>query len=192
MSGPVVSTIGRLITVKRPDRLLAVAALLPGVTFLVDGEGTLLQQMCRDATPNVRFLGWRGDVEVVHATTGVALLTSDNEGMPVSVVEAALCGTPAVSVVELSRRHGVEAGMQAGVERVVGDWIFELKSGVLDFDLELLARMYEQAARGFEIVTAAGDRGSVRSRLFYASSIATQTSTNRRPRSGSGWRHNAA
>jgi glycosyltransferase involved in cell wall biosynthesis len=95
--GPVVSTVGRLIPVKRPDRLLAVAALLPDVTFLVAGEGPLLEQTRRDATSNVRFLGWRADVEIVHAAADVALLTSDNEGMPVSLVEAALCGTPAVS-----------------------------------------------------------------------------------------------
>jgi glycosyltransferase involved in cell wall biosynthesis len=97
VEGPVVSTVGRLIGVKRPDRLLAVAARLPEVTFLVAGEGPLLAQTRAEATPNVRFLGWRGDVEVVHAAADVALLTSDNEGMPVALVEAALCGTPAVS-----------------------------------------------------------------------------------------------
>lgn len=96
-TGPVVATVGRLIQVKRPDRLLAVAALLPDVTFLVAGEGPLLEQTRAAAGPNVRFLGWRSDVEVVHAAADVALLTSDNEGMPVSLVEAALCGTPAVS-----------------------------------------------------------------------------------------------
>lgn len=79
----------------------------------------------------------------------------------------ALGGRHPVTVVELARRHGVEAGMQAGLERAVGDWVFELESSTLDFELPLLAQMYEQAARGFEIVTAAGDRGSRRSRLFY-------------------------
>jgi glycosyltransferase involved in cell wall biosynthesis len=95
--GPVVSSVGRLIDVKRPDRLLAVAAQLPEVTFLVAGEGPLLERTRAAAGPNVRFLGWRSDVEVVHAASDVALLTSDNEGMPVSLIEAALCGTPAVS-----------------------------------------------------------------------------------------------
>jgi glycosyltransferase involved in cell wall biosynthesis len=95
--GPVVSSVGRLIGIKRPDRLLAVAALLPEVTFVVAGEGPLLGRSRTDAPPNVRFLGWRSDVEVVHAAADVALLTSDNEGMPVALVEAALCGTPAVS-----------------------------------------------------------------------------------------------
>lgn len=80
----------------------------------------------------------------------------------------ALAGNHAISVMELSRRHGVEAAMQAGLERAVGDWVFELESTVLDFDLELLTRMYTQGSRGFEIVTASGDRGPARSRLFYA------------------------
>lgn len=94
---PVVATIGRLTAVKRPDRLLAVAALLPDVQFVVAGEGPLLEQTRRDAPENVRFLGWRSDVERIWAAADVALLTSDNEGMPVALVEAALCGTPAVS-----------------------------------------------------------------------------------------------
>ena len=97
VNGPVVAMVGRMIAIKRPDRLLAVAALLPDVTFLVAGEGPLLAQTRSGAPPNVRFLGWRGDVETVHAAADVALLTSDNEGMPVSLLEAALCGTPAVS-----------------------------------------------------------------------------------------------
>lgn len=95
--GPVVASIGRLIRVKRPDVLMAVAALLPHVTFLVAGEGPLLEATRTTAPTNVRFLGWRSDVEVVYAAADVALLTSDNEGEPVSLVEAALCDTPAVS-----------------------------------------------------------------------------------------------
>lgn len=80
----------------------------------------------------------------------------------------ALSGQYEISVVELARRHGVEAGMQAGLERAVGDWVLELESTVVDFDIALIGTMYEQAARGFEVVTAAGDEGSPRSRLFYA------------------------
>jgi glycosyltransferase involved in cell wall biosynthesis len=95
--GPVAAMTGRLTAVKRPDRMLAVAALLPDVTFLVAGDGPLLAATRSRAPRNVRFLGWRSDVETVHAAADVALLTSDNEGMPVSLIEAALCGTPAVS-----------------------------------------------------------------------------------------------
>ena len=93
----VVATVGRLIAIKRPDRLLEVARRLPDVMFVVAGEGPLITETRLTAPPNVRFLGWRADVETVYAAADLALLTSDNEGMPVSLVEAALCGTPAVS-----------------------------------------------------------------------------------------------
>jgi glycosyltransferase involved in cell wall biosynthesis len=94
---PVVAVVGRLIAIKRPDRMLAVARRLPDVTFLVAGEGPLLEQVRRNAPANVRLLGWRADVETIYAAADAALLSSDNEGMPVSLIEAALCGTPAVS-----------------------------------------------------------------------------------------------
>jgi len=58
--------------------------------------------------------------------------------------------------------------MMAGLERAVGDWVLEFESTAVDFETSLIGQMYEQAARGFEIVTAAGDTGTMRSRLFYA------------------------
>ncbi len=125
-SGPVVSTVGRLSHVKRPDRLLEVARRMPDVTFLVAGAGPLFDVSKASAPHNVRFLGWRPDVEVIHAAADVALLTSDNEGMPVSLVEAALCGTPAVSTDVGSAREVVvgavvppDAGALASAVRYV-------------------------------------------------------------------------
>lgn len=73
-----------------------------------------------------------------------------------------------LTILELGRRHGVEAAIQAALERSAGDWVFELESPALDFPLALLTDMYEQASRGFDIVTATGDEGSARSRLFYS------------------------
>lgn len=90
------------------------------------------------------------------------------DGTLVAARAVALEDEYCLSVVELSRRHGVEAAMQAGLERTVGDWVFEVESAAVDFPLDLLLTMYEQAALGFEIVTAAGDRGSWRSRTFYS------------------------
>ena len=45
----------------------------------------------------MRFLGWRSDVTTIYAASDVIVLTSDNEGMPVSLIEAASVGTPAVT-----------------------------------------------------------------------------------------------
>ena len=43
------------------------------------------------------MLGWRDDVETVFAASDVALLTSDNEGTPISLIQAALAGIPSVA-----------------------------------------------------------------------------------------------
>jgi glycosyltransferase involved in cell wall biosynthesis len=101
---PVVAFVGRLTAVKRPDRLIQVfaraSASRPDAVLAVAGEGDLLEEMRRQAAPmgdRVRFLGWRGDVGTVLAAADLVLLTSDNEGMPVSLIEAAMAGRPAVT-----------------------------------------------------------------------------------------------
>jgi glycosyltransferase involved in cell wall biosynthesis len=45
----------------------------------------------------VAFVGYRPDMPRVAAASDIALLTSDNEGTPVSLIEAAAAGTPAVA-----------------------------------------------------------------------------------------------
>jgi len=96
-AGPIVAFVARLTRVKRPDRMIAVAREVPEATFVVAGDGPLGPELRADAPPNVRFLGWRADMENVYAAANVALLTSDNEGMPVTLIEAALSGVPAVT-----------------------------------------------------------------------------------------------
>ena len=103
-SGKVVAYVGRLTRIKRPDRLVAVAreviAAVPGVTFAICGDGEHggeLSSAAHALGPSVRLLGWRADVETVYAAADLVLLTSDNEGMPVSLIEAGLAGVPAVA-----------------------------------------------------------------------------------------------
>ncbi len=106
-AAPVVAYVGRLTGIKRPDRLLDVARAVfrevPGVRFLICGDGDLrdgdLRQSAAggDLSGCLRLLGWRSDVETVYAAADVVLLTSDNEGAPVSLIEAGLAGRPAVA-----------------------------------------------------------------------------------------------
>ncbi|MCI4063848.1 glycosyltransferase [Micromonospora sp. R77] len=71
-------------------------------------------------------------------------------------------------VIRLARRHGVEAGIKAGLDRAMGDWVFELESPAVDFPLDTLGLMYELGTTGgCDIVTASGDDGPLRSRIFY-------------------------
>ncbi|MEV0322475.1 glycosyltransferase [Streptomyces sp. NPDC050658] len=101
--GPVVAYVGRVTQIKRPDRFLEVARevrrAVPDAVFAVCGEGG--EQAALTETSGLGsalcLLGWRSDVETVYAAADVVLLTSDNEGMPLSLIEAGLAGVPAVA-----------------------------------------------------------------------------------------------
>jgi glycosyltransferase involved in cell wall biosynthesis len=102
--GPVVAYVGRITGIKRPDRFIevvrAVRESIPQATFVVCGSGDLLDDLVEASAGldgAVRVLGWRGDVETVYAAADITLLTSDNEGMPVSLIESGLAGIPAVA-----------------------------------------------------------------------------------------------
>lgn len=121
----VVAYVGRVTRIKRPDRFLAVARevrrAVPTARFLVCGDGELHDDLktAADLRDSLHLLGWRADVETVFAATDVVLLTSDNEGMPLSLIEAGLAGVPAVatnvgSVGEVVQNG--ETGLLAGLD----------------------------------------------------------------------------
>jgi len=96
--------IGRITQIKRPDRFLDVVAEIKSrgidLQFIVAGAGELLQY-CKDRAKvenlPVTFLGWREDIEVVLAAADFVLLTSDNEGTPLSLIQAGMVGIPVVA-----------------------------------------------------------------------------------------------
>lgn len=147
----VVAFVARLTSVKRPDRFVDVALELarddPEVRILVAGEGALLADMRRHASPlgeRIQFLGFRPDVETVYAAADVVLLTSDNEGMPVSLIEAATVGTPAVSTDVGSAREVVLDGETGYVTTAAVTDLAAATRRILD-DPDLRARMSEAA-----------------------------------------------
>ena len=100
---PVVCFVGRLTAIKRIDRLIEVISLasqsVPDLKFVIAGEGTEFDALvkARDAGLPILALGWRSDVERIMAASDLMLLTSDNEGTPVSLIQAGLAGLPVVS-----------------------------------------------------------------------------------------------
>lgn len=111
----VVLMLGRLTTIKRPDRFAQVVTEVSRefaeVTFLVAGDGDRAAELaatCSQRQLPVQMLGWRSDVEVLLAASDVLILTSDNEGTPLSLIQAALAGVPVVSTNVGSVRHIVE------------------------------------------------------------------------------------
>jgi glycosyltransferase involved in cell wall biosynthesis len=96
--------IGRLTQIKRPDRLLEAFSLVlekdPSAVLLMAGEGELFEGtkvLGAHLGDSVRFLGWRSDLAVLFAAADVAVLSSDNEGMPVTLIEASMAGVPCVT-----------------------------------------------------------------------------------------------
>ena len=96
--------IGRITKIKRPDRFLDVVSLLHSqgadIHFIVAGAGELLDY-CKTRTSNenlpITFLGWREDIETVLAASDIVLLTSDNEGTPLSLIQAGMASLPIVA-----------------------------------------------------------------------------------------------
>ena len=96
--------VGRLTQIKRPDRLLDVAAACVArdldIHFLVAGEGELFEETKSRATREklpITFLGWRSDIDQLFAASDIAILTSDNEGIPLTLIQAAFAGLPIVA-----------------------------------------------------------------------------------------------
>ncbi|CAB4664860.1 MAG: glycosyltransferase [Actinobacteria bacterium] len=96
--------IGRITKIKRPDRFLDVVAQLnkdgANVHFLVAGAGELLDyctERARDESLPVTFLGWCEEVETVLAVSDFLILTSDNEGTPLSLIQAGMAHLPVIA-----------------------------------------------------------------------------------------------
>jgi glycosyltransferase involved in cell wall biosynthesis len=111
----VVVFVGRLTQIKRAERYVELAKStieeLPDAVFLVVGDGPdreSLETAAASLGSRVRFLGWRGDIASVYAAADIATLTSDNEGMPVALIEASMQGVPSVSTDVGSVRQVVE------------------------------------------------------------------------------------
>ena len=96
--------VGRLTQIKRPDRLLDVVAASVArgldLNFLVAGEGELFESSKARALEEnlpITFLGWRSDIDQLFAASDMAILTSDNEGIPLTLIQAAFAGIPIVA-----------------------------------------------------------------------------------------------
>lgn len=72
------------------------------------------------------------------------------------------------TIINLSRKHGVEHAMMAGLNKSMGDFVFEVESLSIDFDMEMLYEMFRvSTTKGFDIVAASSGQANWKSRLFY-------------------------
>ena len=127
--------VGRLTKIKRPDRLLALGRELKArnirAEILIAGEGELFastQEISRRELLPIKFLGWRTDVDLILCASDIAILCSDNEGIPLTLIQAAMAGLPIVSTnvgsvrdVVINRETGIltSADTKAFVQEVI-------------------------------------------------------------------------
>lgn len=96
--------IGRLVDIKKPDRILEIVRttnrISMNIHFLVIGGGPHLERLKElsdlESLP-ITFLGWRNDIEELIYVCDVMLLTSENEGTPISLIQAQRLGKPVIS-----------------------------------------------------------------------------------------------
>lgn len=103
---PLVAIIGRLVPIKNHALFLAaaqrVALAMPKVRFVIVGDGECraeLELLTRQLglAGVVHFTGWRRDLTSIYADLSVLVLTSRNEGTPVSILEAMAAGVPVIA-----------------------------------------------------------------------------------------------
>ena len=117
---PIVGWIARVTGVKNPMRALEVADAMPDTHFVMAGGGDLLDRVKAAAPSNVSVIGW-AEAADLFGVADIILSTSENEGMPVALIEAQLAGKPvvatgvgSVSEVILNHETGIVTNKNAG------------------------------------------------------------------------------
>jgi len=116
-----IAYVGRLWEQKHPQMLVATLAELvehhPELdpVLVIAGDGPMRDEVAGAAevcgvSDRVRILGWRGDIARVMAAADVLFLPSLWEGLPLTLVEAACMGTPAVATDIKGNREAIVAG----------------------------------------------------------------------------------
>jgi len=140
--------IGRVTQIKRPDRFLDVVGEIKKrgihLEFFMAGDGELLN-VCRERIVHqdlqVRVLGWQTNIEKVLAAADIVVLTSDNEGTPLSLIQAGMAGLPVVTT------------KVGSVPEVVLDGTTGI---VTSFDVQEIADALEKLANSSDLRTKLG------------------------------------
>jgi glycosyltransferase involved in cell wall biosynthesis len=141
--------IGRVTQIKRPDRFLDVVSEIKkrgvNLDFSIAGDGELLD-VCRERIKQenlpVTILGWQSDIERVLSSADMVVLTSDNEGTPLSLIQAGMAGLPVVTTnvgsvpeVVLDGVTGIVTGLDVqeiadALEKLANDDVLRTKLGI--------------------------------------------------------------
>jgi len=183
--GVVVAYVGRFAQIKRPDRFVQLARQLstdPGIHFLMVGDGPLLGEV-REACaglPQMLFLPWQHNLPLLLSAVDLVVMCSDNEGVPLLLIEAGMASRPvvttnvgSVSDVVADGVNGLlvdrddQAALADAVRRLVDDADLRSQLGAAgrahalrDFTVNIANSAHAEMYR--ELVTAARDGRSAR------------------------------
>jgi glycosyltransferase involved in cell wall biosynthesis len=88
--------LARVTGVKNPQRAVEIAKLMPQIDFYLAGGGDLLEKVKSQAPSNLKVLGWQ-DAKSILPIADIFLSTSENEGMPIALIEAQLARIPVIA-----------------------------------------------------------------------------------------------
>jgi glycosyltransferase involved in cell wall biosynthesis len=88
--------LARVTGVKNPQRVIEIAKRLSEIDFYLAGGGDLLERVKIQAPRNLKVLGWQ-DAKSILPIADIFLSTSENEGMPIALIEAQLAAIPVVA-----------------------------------------------------------------------------------------------
>ncbi|MGA2819258.1 MAG: glycosyltransferase family 4 protein [Anaerolineales bacterium] len=103
---PIIGTVGRLVSIKNHAMFLRAARSMVDsgsqANFVIVGDGELRQSLEAqarglDLTARVYFLGWREEMSPIYGDLDIFALTSNNEGTPLSLLEAMAAALPVVA-----------------------------------------------------------------------------------------------
>jgi glycosyltransferase involved in cell wall biosynthesis len=155
--------VGRLTQIKRPDRLIDLGRYLKvdhlKTHIIIAGAGELLEELTsqsdRESLP-ITFLGWRNDIDLILSASDIAVLCSDNEGIPLTLIQASQAGLPIVTTNVGSVSDIVIDGVTGILTEVSADGLIQGVSKLLD-DSDLKARL--------------GQSGQIRARELFSSQV---------------------
>lgn len=103
---PLIGSVGRIVPIKNHALFLDMACHVkqqrPDAHFVIVGDGELrgaveAQTETLGLRDTVTFTGFMQDLKPVYSDMDVLVISSDNEGTPVSIIEALAAGVPVVS-----------------------------------------------------------------------------------------------
>jgi glycosyltransferase involved in cell wall biosynthesis len=95
-NGLLIGWLARMVEVKDPHLLLAVAIQLPSVSFVMAGGGEMLEEIKAAAPRNVEVIGW-AEAYKFWSAVDCGISTSLSEGIPISLLEAQSSGLPVIA-----------------------------------------------------------------------------------------------